>query len=295
MGDLSTVLGSPEIIRESLRDSTRWDRVLPRPDDIVIASCYKAGTTLAQQIVNLLLNGEREFRYMGELSPWVESVRHGPDAASLEALVSRRFFKTHLHPAALPWREDWKYLYLARDGRDVGLSLYNHVCKIERERQALGLTKAADLSEFGEFWDRWVEDGTPRWDFWHNVAGWWRVRERHNVLLLHYADLLRDKAGVAQQIAAFLGCPWDADIAARVCRGSSLESMRELEMRGRFGSTDPQKKQASLVHKGVNGRWLGLLNDARLRRYETLAEQRLEPQCVAWLRQGGEPAGSWES
>src|SRR5260370_37863211 len=36
-------------------DSTRWDDVVPRPDDIVITTSLKAGTTWIQRIVSLLV------------------------------------------------------------------------------------------------------------------------------------------------------------------------------------------------------------------------------------------------
>src|SRR5438094_276548 len=36
-------------------DSTRWDDVVPRPDDIVITTSLKAGTTWTQRIVSLLV------------------------------------------------------------------------------------------------------------------------------------------------------------------------------------------------------------------------------------------------
>src|SRR5213082_1065918 len=36
-------------------DSTRWDDIVPRPDDIVITTSLKAGTTWTQRIVSLLV------------------------------------------------------------------------------------------------------------------------------------------------------------------------------------------------------------------------------------------------
>src|SRR5436190_8369392 len=52
--------GAPERTREYRNhhlDSTRWDAVNPRDDDIVITTAYKAGTTWTQRIVAGLVFG----------------------------------------------------------------------------------------------------------------------------------------------------------------------------------------------------------------------------------------------
>lgn len=46
--------------------------------------------------------------------------------AALEAQTHRRVIKTHLPVDALRMSPDAKYVYVARDGRDVAWSLYNH-------------------------------------------------------------------------------------------------------------------------------------------------------------------------
>ena len=60
------------IIKDERQDSTIWDLIKPINTDIVICSCYKSGTTLTQQIVNLMVNGDDNFESLHDLSPWVE-------------------------------------------------------------------------------------------------------------------------------------------------------------------------------------------------------------------------------
>ncbi len=46
------------------------------------------------------------------------------------------------------------------------------------------------------------------------------------------------------------------------------------------------------LHRGENGRWLGVLDDEDLARYEALAAARLSPGLNAWIhggRRGGDP------
>ena len=80
---------SPGLIGNRFIDPAHWSKVRPRPDDIVIATCYKAGTTLTQQIVRVLSTGADPDRPMRELSPWIDSGLFSPDAeAGADAIRS---------------------------------------------------------------------------------------------------------------------------------------------------------------------------------------------------------------
>ncbi len=91
-------------------DSTRWQHYRPRPDDIVITTAYKAGTTWMQELVRQLLLIDQplpntEQMELGAVSYWLES-RFAPIEeviAQLEAQQHRRFVKTHLALDGLPF------------------------------------------------------------------------------------------------------------------------------------------------------------------------------------------------
>ena len=50
----------------------RWEAFEVRPDDIVVATPYKAGTTWTQNIVLHLIFQDLEVRDIGAFSPWLE-------------------------------------------------------------------------------------------------------------------------------------------------------------------------------------------------------------------------------
>ncbi len=54
-------------------DNTRWDYYRPRPDDIVIATSYKSGTTWMQMIVMHLIFQDLQPHPIWELSPWLDN------------------------------------------------------------------------------------------------------------------------------------------------------------------------------------------------------------------------------
>ncbi len=84
-------------------DSTIWNDLSFRDDDIVIATYAKAGTTWLQQIVaQLMFKGDPDLE-VAEMSPWID-LRVPPKAVKLpvvEAQTHRRFMKTHLPVDAL--------------------------------------------------------------------------------------------------------------------------------------------------------------------------------------------------
>ncbi len=129
--DTMTAQGAPSKTRDIQNhhmDSTIWDSFTFRDDDIIVASYAKAGTTWTQQIVGQLIFDGRTEPAAGQVSPWVDLRVPPPEVKlpMLEAQTHRRFLKTHLPVDALVFSPKVKYVYVARDGRDLMWSLHNH-------------------------------------------------------------------------------------------------------------------------------------------------------------------------
>lgn len=179
-------------------DSTIWNDFKFRDDDIVISTYAKSGTTWCQQIVGQLLNNGAETVEVFQQSPWLD-LRFPPKEIKLgmmEAQTHRRYIKTHLPLNNLVFSPKAKYIYIARDGRDVAWSLHNHH-KIGSEiwYQALNETPGRvgpPVERFSgqnvvDYYRRWLnEDGAPFWSFWDNVRTWWEIRNLPNVLFVHF-------------------------------------------------------------------------------------------------------------
>src|SRR4249920_522919 len=79
-------------------DSTIWNDLVFRDDDIVISTYAKSGTTWMQQIIAQLIFGGDPKLEVAEMSPWLD-LRVPPKQVKLplvEAQTHRRFLKTHL-------------------------------------------------------------------------------------------------------------------------------------------------------------------------------------------------------
>lgn len=286
-------------------DSTRWDYLATRPDDIVIATSYKAGTTWTQSIVaHLIFPGELPAP-LSELSPWLD-MRIFPLELVLNGLAAqphRRFIKTHLPLDGLPWDPERKFVYVARDGRDVFLSLWNHHSNFTEEALRIfnsipgrvGDELPPAPGDVHEFWHHWVSrgwfegesDGWPFWSHLHNVRSWWEFRHVPNILLLHYADLVEDTGREARRLARFLGIDVPESQWPGILERVSFAAMREKgELYAPGGGQFWKGGAATFLHRGTNGRWRGVLGAEELARYDAACARVLTPDCRAWLELG---------
>ena len=288
-------------------DSTRWDYFEPRHDDIVIATSYKAGTTWTQAIVAHLLfpNGDLPAG-PAEMSPWLD-MRVLPLEVALNKLKAqehRRFIKTHLPLDGMPYDERLKYLYVARDARDVFMSLWNHYTSMTDELFTLmNLLLGREGDEFPRppddihaFWRTWTTrgwfewetDGWPYWSHLSSVQSWWNFRDLPNIQLIHYADMLEDTEREIRRIAAFLEIDVPESAWPAIVQAVSFPEMkRQGERYAPAGGQFWKGGAKTFLHKGTNGRWLDVLSDEEMSLYDAACERTLTPECREWLENGG--------
>ncbi len=279
-------------------DSTIWNDFAFRDDDIIIATYAKSGTTWTQQIVGQLIFQGAANIDVPELSPWMD-LRVPPKDIKLPAVQAqthRRFLKTHLPVDALVFSPKAKYIYIARDGRDVVWSMYNHHARANaawyaalndtpgRVGPPIELPPASILQYYHDWLDR---DGHPFWPFWENVASWWAIRHLPNVLLVHFADLKADMEGQIRRIADFLSIEVPEDRWPAILEHCSFDYMKRNASRSApLGGVFWDGGAETFIHKGTNGRWRDVLSPQASLKYEHLALQKLGPEAASWLAHG---------
>lgn len=280
-------------------DSTIWNDLGFRDDDVVIATYAKAGTTWTQQIVAQMMFGPDPDLGVAEMSPWFD-LRFPPKEVKLpevEAQTHRRILKTHLPVDALVFSPKAKYIYVGRDGRDVVWSLHNHHANANHVwYEALNDTPGRvgppiepPTGDVHRYWREWFErDGHPFWPFWENVRGWWEVRGLPNVLLVHFDDLKRDMEGQMRRLAAFLGLPIDEARWEETVEYCSFDWMkrhaeRSVPLEGALWDGGAR----TFIHRGTNDRWEQTLTSEDVAEYEARALRELGPECARWLATGG--------
>lgn len=308
---MTTPIALPEVTRVYQNhhiDSTRWQVFKPRPDDIVVATTQKSGTTWVQQIVSLLIfQDEDPPGPFHDLSIYVDMRLSDRQELTrqLDAQSHRRFLKTHLALDGFPFHPEVKHIFVSRDGRDMAMSLWNNYANYSQDfldmldqfpgRVGDPLPRpGTDIQEFltnwlQRGWFDWEGDGYPYWSQLHVVKTWWEYRHLPNVLLVHYNDLLKDRAGQIKRIAEYLNIDMTPDYHKKITELASFESMKQ-----RADDVIPMAKiffdggADVFIHKGTNGRWRDVMTAAQLTQYDKRVSELLEPDCARWLERGGE-------
>jgi aryl sulfotransferase len=293
------------VYRNHHLDSTRWDGFVPRDDDIVVTTAYKAGTTWTQRILAAFVFGARPLEAsLMDVSPWIDARILGPIGPMLEkvdAQQHRRFLKSHLAVDGLRFFPELKYLVVGRDTRDVFMSLFNHYSGYTELMYTLYNDAGRPGPELprcpatpremwprwiGEGWFDWESDGWPFWSHHHHLATWWEVRDLPNVLFVHYGDLKADPEAEMRRIAEFCGFEIEEEAWSALVATVGLDAMREEAL----GADDPMSMAwtggaAQFFYKGTNGRWRNVLTDDDLALYENAAAT-LDPTLRTWLEHG---------
>lgn len=288
-------------------DNTRWQHYQPRPDDIIISTSYKSGTTWMQEMVRQLVFlgqdvPERSKVALWDVSPWLEA-RFEPIESllpKLEAQTHRRFIKTHLALDGLLFFPELKYIVVGRDARDVAMSMWNHYDEFTPEtyegmnnipgRVGEPLSPPTDIHDYlqqwlTKGWFDWECEGYPFWGNMHHTRMWWNYRHLPNILFVHYHDLKKDLPSELRRVAAFLGTPLPEAAIPDILKELTLEAMRERE-RGSSHMQAWKNGANSFFFKGTNGRWKDVFTDEELALYHGTASKVLAPECRAWLEQG---------
>ena len=260
-----------------------------------------------QVICGLLIFQRTTFeRSLDLISPWLEmQTREISDViADLDAQQHRRFIKSHTPLDGLPNDDMITYICVGRDPRDVAISWAHHSDNLNLEALFTARDRAVgneDLAEMyrdrepaptdplARFW-RWVDDSTTDQlthanlaSTMHHLATFWEVRDRPNVVLVHYADLLSDLEGEMRRIAQRLDIDIDENILPSLVTAAGFDSMRE-----RADELAPDATQGILqsnrafFNQGRNGQWQELLDDTDRRRYAERVNQLAPTDLIEW-------------
>ncbi len=292
-------------------DSARWQGFEPRKDDILVCTPYKAGTTWTQMICALLIFQETSFyRPLAEISPWMDlrSVPVEQIHALYAAETHRRFIKTHTPLDGLPWYPDATYICVARDPRDVFVSMMNHMANANPDADAIFVREMRESGDprpeipeepnaLFRYWlsngsFAWERDGAPYWSVFNHGESFWAHRDEPNVILLHYSDMKADLEGQMRRVAAALKIEVAESKWPELVAAASFESMKKAaDTLAPDTNYKMWKDNSRFFHKGTTGQWRDLLSPESLSFFDQALEH-YPPDYTEWLLNGSGGEGS---
>jgi hypothetical protein len=257
--------------RASLDDfELRHFRFKPRADDIFIVTYPRSGTTWMQMILyQLTTDGSMSLGHIAEHSPWFEQ---SPDSADgFEECAGPRVFKSHLPFKRIP-KGPGRYIYVARDGRDVAVSYYH-----------LYRSHNGYVGTFDEFFELFLCGNVMFGSWFKHVEGWYTHRHKLNVLFLTYEELMADLEGCLRRIIAFCHLTVPEERLPLIVERCGFAFMKQHE-----NKFDPaaealsrhQPKQSLFVRAGRVGEGYRQLSKQQQVRFDQALQARLRPPPV---------------
>lgn len=228
-----------------------------REDDILIATFPKAGTTWTQEIVDLImLNGDVEKSMRApcfvkvpfiDLNP--KPMLSGVDAAN--AMKSPRLLKTHLPIQLVPpsfWEKNVKVIYVARNAKDCMVSYFH----FQRMNKTL-----PDPGTWNEYFSTFLAENVAWGSWFDHVIGWWKVKDKHQILYVFYEDMIEDPRREIRKISTFLGKELTEEVVDAIQHHTSFDAMKDNPMTNCsvLPSSIFDQSISPFIRKGKVGDW----------------------------------------
>jgi len=220
-----------------------------RPDDVVIVSYPKSGSTwlrfiFANLINNLIPDVVKEVDFLrAQLTVPEIPQKNQNDRIDFEVLPSPRIMRSHsLYNSIFP-----KVIYLLRDVRDVLISYYYHYKKFNGFEGSLYDFLCSDVRsvEWDEHVNSWIYQNTSL----------------NNIYIVKYEDMLDNPFREVVKMQVFLGLNWTEQQVLQAIEKSDFHALRQIEQEKGLGYVDAGDQNIHFIRRGRSGDWKRILGD----------------------------------
>ena len=241
------------------------------PSDVWIVTYPRSGTTWTQQIVKLIRNGgERDDKNIDGSVPWLEA--NGTFKFDLASLLKPRAFKSHfayeLIPCGKPNTTPCKYVYVARNPKDVAVSFFFFYCGCQ-------IIPDANL-EWSLFFRNFIYGNLEFGDYFDHVLSWWAHKDDENVLFLKFEDMKKDLPTAVARIAKFIECDVTGEVITKVAEKTSFDEMKNDDTTN-YSWVPPEffKPGTPFMRKGEVGDWKNYFTPEQSAEMDKICRERL--------------------
>jgi aryl sulfotransferase len=276
-----------------ITDSSRWDALDIRADDVFICTPPKCGTTWSQSITCMMIQGTPDLETsVHKTSPWLDSKSRPLEdlTATLNAQTRRRCIKTHTPLDGIVYDPRATYIAVYRHPLDVHFSMRDHVANMvndELDHLFPGDPRSDALS--------FINNHPPKEDcdyltldtLTSHYKSYKKWGDKPNIHLLHYSDMRADLHGTMARFADILGYTFDTETMAALTKGVGFDAMRSNAAQfAPAAGMDIFKDEAGFFKSASSGKWQKHLTDADMAQYGARMDQLLDADDRHWLENG---------
>jgi len=245
-----------------------------RPDDTIIVTYPKSGTTWMQEIVPLIMSGgdpaSVETLPNWDRVPWLEE--HRACALNLEERPSPRMFATHYHYNMMPpsfFEVKPKVICLMRNPKDVFTSSFHYY----------GMTSfLVNPGSQTEFLRKFLDGKVMFGSWFDHVKGWLNAEDKERVMYISYEEMIMDLKDSVGRIAQFLEKSLDAEVTEKIADRCVFKNMKQNNMSNYSqvprGFMDQTKSE--FLRKGIAGDWKNQLTDAEAEYFDAVYKDKMK-------------------
>lgn len=255
----------PSFVTQEIFDSIASFK--PDEKDIFVATYPKNGTTWMLYLLHILRGGKTEFTENECIHHHYVAVDFiGAERSS--QVPSPRLIKTHLKFEFVPFNNNTKYIFVARNPKDTVVSFFYHTVGFKFYDYADG--------KFSDYLDHFLNGSCDFGDYFEMVATWWQQSKKHdNIYFLLYEDLKTNFEEEMIKIAEFLGGDFkkklfenDNQLMNTLKEESKIEKTRTATMTNSFPEIMKRPDDLPFIRKGIIGDWKNLMDESQRKRVD---------------------------